>query len=358
MMPVVPVRAARQGVLLVNLGTPDAPRAPEVRRYLAEFLSDPRVLDIPALARQLLLRLVILPFRPRRSAEAYSKVWTDRGSPLLVHGLDLAEAVRQRLGADVPVELGMRYGRPSLPDAIERLQAAGVDELVVLPLYPQYASSSTGSTLERVYELVAQAWNVPQVRVVGAFYDHPDFLNAMARQIRTTLDAVPGAHLLMSYHGLPERQCRKSDATGAHCLATDACCAAIVEANRHCYRAQCMETSRRLAAMLGLAPEAWSVAFQSRLGRTPWIRPYTDEVLPRLAREGTRDVVVACPAFTADCLETLEEIGMRASEDFEAAGGKSLRLVPGLNAEPHWADAVVRLLLDQGLRTEVGAAAC
>ncbi|MEB3238437.1 MAG: ferrochelatase [Candidatus Sericytochromatia bacterium] len=346
-------RSVKQGVLLVNLGTPNAPKAPEVRRYLAEFLSDPRVLDIPAVARALLLRLVILPFRPRKSAEAYRKIWTDRGSPLLVHGLDLAVAVRQRVGAEVPVELGMRYGQPSLGDAMARLAAAGVDELIVLPLYPQYASSSTGSTLERVYALLAQEWNVPQVRVVGAFYDHPAFIAAMARHVAKALEALPGAHLLLSYHGLPERQCRKSDPTGRHCLASTECCAAIVEANRHCYRAQCMETSRRLAERLDLTEEAWTVSFQSRLGRTPWIRPYTDEVLPEMARSGCKDVVVACPAFTADCLETLEEIGMRAAEDFSAAGGGRLHLVPGLNAEAHWADAVVQLLREQGLRTGV-----
>lgn len=348
-------RQPKQGVLLVNLGTPDAPRAPEVRRYLAEFLSDPRVLDIPAVARQLLLRMVILPFRPRRSAEAYGKIWTDRGSPLLFHSEDLASKLSVRLGPQTPVVLGMRYGRPSLAEALARLAGEGVDELLVVPLYPQYASSSTGSTLERVFHLLADEWNVPQVRVLGAFYDHPAFLRAMARQIERTLETRPDAHLLLSYHGLPERQCRKSDPTGSHCLASASCCEAIVAANRHCYRAQCMETSRRLAALLDLAPGRWSVAFQSRLGRTPWIRPYTDEVLPDLVRSGHKDVVVACPAFTADCLETLEEIGLRASEDFVAAGGRSLVLVPGLNAEDHWVEALEEMVRGLGLVPQVGA---
>ncbi len=334
---------AATGVLLVNLGTPEAPRAPEVRRYLREFLGDPRVIDVHPVGRWLLLNLFILPTRPRRSAEAYAKIWTPEGSPLLVHSERLTERLRARLPG-VPIELGMRYGRPSLSSALQRLRAQGCDRVLVAPLYPQYASSSTGSTLERVYAEVAARWNVPSVVTLPAFYDAAPFLDAFAAVARPHLEGFVADHVLFSFHGLPERQVRRSDETGRHCLASEGCCDAIVDANRNCYRAQCYATARGLATRLGLSADGWSVAFQSRLGRTPWIAPYTDVVLPELLTRGVRRVAVMCPAFVADCLETLEEIGLRARADFKAAGGDDLLLVPSLNAEPVWVDALARLL--------------
>jgi ferrochelatase len=332
------------GILLVNLGTPDAPLPADVRRYLREFLSDPRVIDVPAVGRWLLLNLFILPFRPRKSAEAYAKVWTEAGSPLLVHSLALRDRLRERLPG-VPIELGMRYGRPSLGEALERLRAATVERIVVAPLYPQYASSATGSSLEAVYREAARRWNVPSFAVVPPFYDDAAFLEAGVAVARPHLDAFRPDHVLFSFHGLPERQIRRSDETGTHCLASEACCAAVGPANRHCYRAQCFATARGLAAGLGLKADAWSVSFQSRLGRTPWIRPYTDVVLPELAQRGVRRVAVLCPAFVADCLETLEEIGLRARAQFREAGGEDLLLVPSLNAEPAWVEALLRLIV-------------
>jgi ferrochelatase len=339
----------RTGILLVNLGTPDAPESGPVRRYLREFLADPRVIDINPVGRALLLYLVILPFRPRRSAAAYREIWTAEGSPLLVHGRGLLAALRERIAAH-PIELAMRYGNPSIPDALARLREQSCDQLIVLPLYPQYAASSTGSTVEKVYRTVAGLWNTPYVHVIPPFYDHPGFIAAFAQLGREKLDALAPDHVLFSFHGLPERQVIAS-ADPKLCLASADCCERLVDGNRNCYRAQCFATARALAAALELGAvhgieQRWSISFQSRLGRTPWIKPYTDEVIPALARRGVKKLAVFCPAFVADCLETLEEIGIRARRDFIAAGGESLELVPSLNTHPTWVAAVEQLIAE------------
>ena len=337
------------GVLLVNLGTPDAPHAPEVRRYLRQFLSDPRVLDISPVGRWMLLNLVILPLRPARSAEAYRKIWRADGSPLLVYSRALAEQVRAAL-PDMQVELAMRYGNPSITAGLTALRDRGCDRIVVFPLYPQYAASSTGSTVEAVYRAAAGLWNTPYLTIVPPFYDDPGFIDAFAEVGAPVLAELRPDHVLYSFHGLPERHMHKSDVSGTHCLRSAECCAEIVAANRHCYRAQCFSTARALSARLGLAPETTTVSFQSRLGRAVWIRPYTDIVLPELARRGVRRVAVFCPAFVADCLETLEEIGIRAEEDFKKAGGESLRLIPSLNAHPTWVRAAADLVREAAPR--------
>jgi protoporphyrin/coproporphyrin ferrochelatase len=335
------------GLLLVNLGTTDAPDTSSVRRYLRQFLSDPRVLDINPIGRAALLHLIILPFRPAKSAHAYQKVWTKRGSPLLFHSLDLLAEVRARLGNDWSVELAMRYGSPSIESALGKLREQAIDRIVVLPLYPQYSSASTGSTVEEIFRIAGKLWVTPNLSFVEPFYDDPGFIGAFASVGAPVLAQEKPDHVLFSYHGLPERHMRKSDDSGKHCLASDGCCDKLSPVNRNCYRAQCYATTRALAARLGLADGSYSVSFQSRLGRTPWVRPYTDLVLPELVKAGKRRVVVFCPAFVADCLETLEEIGIRAREDFLKAGGESLTLVPSLNATPAWADAVVALLARQ-----------
>lgn len=332
------------GLLLCNLGTPDAPTSPAVRRYLREFLSDPRVIDINPLGRWLLLNLIILPLRPRKSAEAYRKIWTEGGSPLLIHGQALVTAVRERVGRDFVVELGMRYGQPSIAAALDRLRQAGALRVVVMPLYPQYASSTTASTLAAVRKQAAALWPPEALTCLGAFYDHPAFVEAFVAVARPVLAAEQPDHVLMSFHGLPESHLRKADPSGRHCLASADCCARIGEVNRDCYRAQSFATARALAAGLGLGDGAWSVSFQSRLGRAQWIRPYTDATLAALAAQGKRRLAVLCPAFVADCLETLEEIGLRGREQFLAGGGERLTLVPSLNASPAWADAVVRIV--------------
>ncbi|MBA3453416.1 MAG: ferrochelatase [Deltaproteobacteria bacterium] len=327
------------GLLLINLGTPDEPTTSAVRRYLREFLGDPRVLDINAVGRKLLLELVILPTRPAKSAHAYRSIWdAKRGSPLLYHSQDLAAAVALRLGAHWRVELAMRYGKPSIPSGLEALIKAGVDRIVVLPLFPQYASSSTGTAVARVMELAQQAWTVPALDFVPAFFDDEGFLDAFATIGTASLGAARPDHVLFSFHGLPVRQITKTDTTGAHCFKTETCCDTLT--NPNCYRAQCFHTARSLAQRLELSADRYTVCFQSRLGRTPWIQPYTDVVLDELAKKGIKRLAVMCPAFVADCLETVEEIGMRARDQFKAAGGEELVLVPSLNATPAWVDAV------------------
>ncbi|HWU90425.1 MAG TPA: ferrochelatase [Kofleriaceae bacterium] len=327
------------GLLLINLGTPDEPTPPAVRRYLREFLGDPRVLDMNAVGRAALLHLVILPRRPKASAHAYQAIWDpERGSPLLYHSRELAAGVAAKLGDGWRVELAMRYGSPSIPDGLAALERAGVDRIVVLPLFPQYASSSTGTAVTRVMELAAERWNVPALDFVPAFYDDPGFVTAFERVAAPVLAEARPDHVLFSYHGLPVRQIEKTDTTGAHCFRAAACCESL--ANPHCYRAQCFATTRALAGRLGLPPERYTVCFQSRLGRTPWIEPFTDLELDRLAKAGPKRLAVLCPAFVADCLETLEEIGIRARAQWKAAGGEELVLVPSLNATPAWIDAV------------------
>jgi len=332
------------GFLLVNLGTPDAATPAAVRRYLREFLSDPRVIDIHPVARKLLLELVILPVRPRKSAEAYAKVWTAEGSPLLTLSRALEAKVRAALGPGHLVELAMRYGSPSIPDALARLLAGGARRLVVAPLYPQYSSAATGSSVEAVFAALAGQHVVPPVSVLPPFHDDPGFVSAFAAVGAPVLAREKPDHVLFSFHGLPERHVKASDHSGRHCLRSASCCDALGEANRDCYRAQCFATARALAARLALAPGSWSVCFQSRLGRTPWIKPYTDLRLDELAREGKKRLCVFCPAFVADCLETLEEIGLRARAQFLAGGGESLALVPSLNASDAWVEALAKLL--------------
>lgn len=340
------------GLLLVNVGTPDEPTPAAVRRYLREFLGDGRVIDIHPIARAVLLNLLILPLRPRRSAEAYHKIWTPAGSPLLVHSRALAEAVQARLGAGWAVRLGMRYGQPSLASALREILALGCQRLMVLPLYPQQASSTTGATVEAVFDVLRDRQSHPSLSILPRFYDDPGFLATWVAHGQPIVDAERPDHVLFSFHGLPERQIgtadreRCADRPGAapHCLTRETCCDAIGPENASCYRAQCFATARLLAERLRLPPERYSVCFQSRLGRTPWIRPYTDEVLASLLASGKRRLVVFCPAFVADCLETLEEIGLRAREDFLAQGGESMTLVPAPNADPAWADSVADLV--------------
>jgi ferrochelatase len=334
------------GLLLINLGTPDEPTTGAVRRYLREFLNDPRVLDMNAVGRTLLLEAVILPTRPKKSAHAYQQIWdATRGSPLLFHGQDLVREVAARLGDGWHVELGMRYGTPPIAAAFERLLAAEVERIVVLPLYPQYASSSTGSTLAHLYTLAAKRNNVPPLAVVPPFFADEGFLAAATAVAAPRLAELAPEHVVFSFHGLPEHHMRDGDPSGSHCLASDRCCDAVAGPSRDCYRAQCFATARALAgpARLALADGTWTVTFQSRLTRVPWIKPYTDVVLPELAKRGIKKVAVLCPAFVADCLETLEEIGIRAAAQWKADGGDTLTLVPSLNATPPWADAVAAM---------------
>jgi ferrochelatase len=324
------------GILLLNLGTPRSPRPGDVRRYLREFLRDPRVLDMPAPLRYLLLETVILPFRPRRTARAYQKIWMPEGSPLLVHGRALARALAAELGDGYAVELAMRYGKPGIREALERLAARSPARLLALPLFPQYSSAATGSAREKLAREHARLPGLPALETLGPFYNRVEFVAAWTELAEGWLASFRPDFVLFSYHGLPERQVQATDPTGRHCLADAACCDAIGPANRDCYRAQCLATTRALATALQLAEGSFATSFQSRLGRTPWIKPYTDLLLPELAARGHRRLAILCPAFVADCLETLEEIGIRAREQWRGLGGEELLLVPSLNAEPAW----------------------
>jgi ferrochelatase len=334
----------RTGVLLVQLGTPRSPTARDVRSYLREFLGDPRVLDLPALGRWLLLNLTILPFRPRRSAAAYAKIWLAEGSPLMLHSRRLADELAAELGPRYSVALAMRYGAPSLQEGLARLRAADVERIRVLPLFPQYAAASTGSVQQRVMELAAAEWVVPSLEFVPEFPTHPGFIEAAAEVARQRMAGFRPDHVLFSYHGLPERQIRRCDPSGAHCLERDDCCAALGPANRSCYRAQCAATTRALALALDLPAAQVSMSFQSRLGRTPWIRPFTDHVFEELAQKGVKRLAVLCPSFVADCLETLEEIGIRGRAQWQAAGGDELLLIPCVNAHPRFVSALAEML--------------
>ena len=337
------VSTGPEGVLLLNLGSPDAPRPREVRRYLREFLGDPRVLDMPAAARWLLLEAVILPFRPRRTARAYQLIWGEEGSPLLVHSLALRDALREYLGGGYAVEMGMRYGQPGIPEALDALLASGARSLQVLPLFPQYSEATTGSALARVREVLGERTSGLSLSLRESFYDHPGFVAAWRAIAAPELERFSPDHVLMSFHGLPEQQIRKSDTRGL-CLSGPDCCALPESAPGGCYRAQCFATAKALRQALGLSLQHSSVGFQSRMGPTAWIRPHTDSLLTELLASGVRRLAVLCPAFSADCLETLEEIGLRAAESWQQSGGEDFLLVPCLNAHPAWVEALAGMV--------------
>lgn len=339
------------GILLVNLGTPDQPTNSAVRRYLREFLSDERVLDINPLARWLLVNLIIVPFRSPKSRKAYEKIWTSEGSPLLKNTRELSQAVAQELGEKYHVEFAMRYGKPSLESALQHFKEKRVESIRILPLYPQYASSSTGSTQEKIHALAKKIPNLPPIQFLLPFFEHPGYAESFAEIGKPILESLKPDHILFSFHGLPERQILKEDISGKHCLKKANCCEEILPANGLCYRAHCFHSAFAIAEQLGIAKEDYTICFQSRLGRTPWIKPYTDIVIDELAKSGKKRLAVFCPAFVADCLETLEEIGMRAKEQFIEAGGEDLQLIPSLNAHPIWVKALVQMLRGESKQT-------
>lgn len=334
------------GILLSNLGTPEAPTAAAVRPYLRQFLTDRRVIDIPWLPRQLLVRCIIAPFRSPRSAHAYASVWTPEGSPLMVHSKALLEAVRREVGPGFRVAMGMRYGSPSLESALTELVQAGCDEIRLLALYPQNAGATTASTLEETWRIAGSMETPPRIVPLAAFPTHGGFIEAQAETLRVALAKEPSTqnHVVFSYHGLPERQIQRADTTGSHCLANAGCCDSLAEVNRHCYRAQCFATSRALTQTLDLDPSRCHTTFQSRLGRIPWIGPATDATVAALPAKGVKNLVVATPSFVTDCLETLEEVGMGLRASFLAAGGERFTLAPCVNASPTWVRAVCDLV--------------
>jgi protoporphyrin/coproporphyrin ferrochelatase len=330
------------GILIVNLGTPDAPTRPAVYRYLKQFLLDPRVIDINPLARNLLVRGIIAPFRSGKSAKAYRELWTDKGSPLKFYGENLVAQVQQLLGPDYAVELAMRYQNPSIESAIGKLMQAQVSKIKVFTLFPQYASATTGSVHEEVMRVLGRQQIIPAVEFVSAYPTWEPMIGLFAKNA-ARFDLAQYDHILFSYHGLPQRQLRKADAFN-HCLQKADCCQTLTPVNRFCYSAQCYATTQAIANQLNIAPDRYTVCFQSRLGRDPWTQPYTVQVIEKLARAGNKRLLVFCPAFTADCLETTIEIGEEYREDFIKWGGERLDLVESLNDKPEWARAVAEYL--------------
>jgi ferrochelatase len=328
-----------RAVLLVNLGSPASAAPADVRTYLDEFLMDPYVLDVPAPLRALLVKGLILPTRPATSADAYAKVWTAEGSPLIALSRRMRAALEAEMG--IPVGLAMRYGEPSIGHGIDELlrRSGDAGEIVVVPLYPQYAMASTQTAIEAVGR-VARARDL-DVRFVPPFYDDPDYLDAVAARMRLHLPEDT-QYVLFSYHGVPKRHLRKTDPTGAHCLRSTDCCEIPSIAHATCYRHQVIETTRGLVARLGLEPGGYGLSFQSRLG-PGWLQPFTDLELAAFPGRGITRLAVACPSFVADCLETLEEIDIRGRRTFLSAGGTSFRYLPCPNDDERWIRALARL---------------
>ncbi|MEK7684410.1 MAG: ferrochelatase [Verrucomicrobiota bacterium] len=330
---------SKKAVLLVNLGSPDSTAVRDVRRYLREFLMDERVLDTPYLVRFWVVNGCILPFRPRQTAEAYEKIWWPEGSPLVVISRRVQAELQRRVA--LPVALAMRYKNPSIESVLRDLISQEVEELLLIPLYPQYAMSSYETVVVRVQEVLAALAPAVALQIVPPFYRKPDYIEALVASAAEALQADYD-HLLFSFHGLPERHLRKADPTGRHCLAVQNCCSVPSEAHRTCYRAQCFKAVEAFVNSARLPAGKYSIAFQSRLGRDPWLRPYTDHVLVDLAARGVKKLVVMCPAFVTDCLETLEEIGLRGRDSFLKAGGTEFTLIPCLNEHPAWLNTLTK----------------
>ena len=325
-----------KGILLVNLGSPDSPSVPDVRRYLNQFLMDGRVIDAPWLVRRFVVGMILVK-RPAESGHAYEKIWTKDGSPLVVTSKHVQAALQQRLS--IPVELGMRYQNPSIEFAIQNLAKRGANDVLLIPLFPHYAMSSYETAVVRVQEMAAKFAPGMKLTVQPPYYNHSDFIAALVASSAAALKQDYD-HLLFSYHGIPERHLHKSDPTGCHCLKVENCCQVASPAHATCYRAQCFATTEAFVQRAGIPKEKYSVSFQSRLGKDPWLKPYTDYEMVRLAQEGKKRLMVICPAFVSDCLETIEEIGMRGCEDFMAASGKEYTRIPCMNEHPVWIDAL------------------
>jgi len=315
----------KTGVLIINLGTPDSPSVADVRKYLREFLMDARVMGIPFWRRFLLVNLIIAPFRASESAKRYRELWTAEGSPLKVYGLELEGLLQQALGAAFEVKLAMRYQNPGIKSVLSQFKGKGFKQLIVIPLYPQYASSSSGSAMEEVMNVI-KGWEVvPEIRLISQFFDHPLFIKSFVEIGQKHMAQERYDHYLFSYHGLPERQIHKSSCES------------------DCYQSQCFETTRLLAQALGIKKEDYTICFQSRLGKAPWLKPCTDEVIKQLPGRGIKKVLVFSPSFVADCLETAIEIGVEYKKLFLEYGGELCQLVESLNVHPSWVECLKQL---------------
>lgn len=319
----------KKGVLLVNLGSPDSTNPKDVKKYLDEFLMDPRVIDVPKWARILLVRGIILNTRPKKSAEAYQKIWWEEGSPLIVISERLKEKVRQ--STNIPVSLAMRYGSMTLKKGLQELVDKGVNQVLVMPLYPQFAMATTETINVKVEELQKEFFPNLEVDTFSAFYNREDYIELLSKSIAEGLKGKNYEHVLFSYHGVPERHIRKSDITKSHCKIDGQCCVTPSEAHTFCYRHQCLKTTQLVAEKLNLQEGTYSSSFQSRLGFDPWLQPYTDRTIERFGKKGIKNMAIVTPAFVSDCLETLEEIAMEGEEIFHEVGGKEFTTIPCLN---------------------------
>ncbi len=323
-----------KGVLLVNLGSPDSPTAKDVKPYLDEFLMDERVIDVPKILRNILVRGIILQTRPKKSAEAYAKIWWDEGSPLIVISQRFADKVQKQ--TTMPVALGMRYGSMTIKNGLQELSDKGVDEVLLVPLYPHYAMSSYETVVVKTMEEKEAFFPTMKITTLPPFYKSPDYIKVLSDSIAEGLKDFDYDHILFSYHGIPERHVRKSDPTRFHCKIDGSCCSVNSVAHNTCYRHQVYETTELVKAELGLTEEQTSTSFQSRLAGDPWLKPYTDYEFERLPKEGKKKLAVVTAAFVADCLETLEEIAMEGKTQFEEGGGEQYKHIPCLNDNDAW----------------------
>ena len=336
---------SKTGVLLINLGTPDSPSVKDVRKYLFEFLNDPRVIDIPAIARFFLVNFIIVPFRAPKSAKVYRDLWTEKGSPILLYGESAKTKLQEQLGEKYKVELAMRYKNPSLNNVIKQMENKNYGMIIILPLFPQYASASTGSAIEKAVKLISRWWIIPEIKIISQFYSDEGYLNTIIeRAANYNIDEYD--HILFSYHGLPVRQVDKVYSDGSLCEEHN-CDTEINESNLYCYKATCYATTRLLAEKLKISKNKYTVCFQSRLDKK-WLEPFSDKVVIEQAKNGAKKLLVFSPAFVADCLETTVEIGIEYQLLFEKHGGEKIQLVESLNDHPMWIDALKNLVMKNG----------
>ena len=332
----------KKGILLVNLGTPDSPETKDVRKYLDQFLMDERVVDIPKFQRTLLVKGIIVPFRSPKTSKLYKEIWSENGSPLLYYSKIQAKLLQEKLGDEYQVELAMRYQTPSIENALANLKAGLVESIKVIPMFPQYASASSGSVIQLVMELVCKWQTIPPISFVNSFHDNKKMIEIFTENARKHYPENYD-HVLFSFHGLPERQLLKCDHTGDYCLKKADCCQTFNDTNKFCYSAQGHHTASLIAAEMGITREDYTVCFQSRLGKEPWVQPYTTDVLKKLAAAGKKKLLVFSPAFVADCLETLYEITVEYHEEFRALGGEHVQLVESLNDHPKFIEVLAEM---------------
>ncbi len=337
-----------KGVLLVNLGSPDSPTPKDVKPYLDEFLMDERVIDVPLWLRNIIVRGIILRTRPKKSAEAYQKIWWEEGSPLVVISERFTQKVKEQI--QVPVALGMRYGSMTIKKAMQELHEKGVDEVLLVPLYPHYAMSSFETVVVKAMQVKESFFPDMAITTLPAFYKNEDYIEVLSKSIAEGLKNFEYDHILFSYHGIPERHIKKSDPTKFHCKIDDSCCKTNSVAHHTCYRHQCYEMTEKVKKNLGLSNDKVSLSFQSRLPNDPWLKPYTDFEFERFPKEGIKRLAVITPAFVADCLETLEEIAMEGKHQFQQAGGEDYKHIPCLNDNQDWVDVMVKWIKDWELK--------